>query len=153
MARLTPEDFERQLHATLKSLPDRRAPVSLENRVLAAIAARDARPWWHKSYQYWPSAVRVAFLVLSATLAAVLIAAGANFIAGVEPAAAQPVAEALDWFAQLRALGDTVTGLVGRLLANVSSTWIYLGLGVFGLLYAALLGLGAPAYRLLWQAR
>lgn len=153
MARLTPEDFERQLHATLKSLPDRRAPASLEGRVLAAIATREARPWWHKSYQHWPAAVRIAFLVLSATLAAVLIAAGAMVIAGVEPATAQPVAEALDWFAQLRAFGATASELTGRLFPSISSTWMYVALGAIGLLYATLIGLGATAYRLLWQAR
>ena len=32
-----PQDLEKLIHCTLRSLPDRRAPATLEHRVLAAI--------------------------------------------------------------------------------------------------------------------
>ena len=56
MNRLNPEQLEKMVHAALRSLPDRRAPASLEARVLAAVQARAApisspasTPWdgWH----------------------------------------------------------------------------------------------------------
>ena len=48
---------------------------------------------------------------------------------------------------------DTLVDVGGRLLPRVSLSWIYLGLAVVAALYAALFGLGAAAYRILWQSR
>lgn len=45
MSNLSPQDLEKLIHQTLRALPDRKAPRSLEHRVLAAIAARQALPW------------------------------------------------------------------------------------------------------------
>jgi hypothetical protein len=38
--------LERLIHETLRELPARQAPSSLENRVLAELARRTALPWW-----------------------------------------------------------------------------------------------------------
>lgn len=153
MDRPTPEDIEQRLHQALRGLPARRAPSSLEQRVLAAIAERQARPWWHQSYAYWPTPVRVAFFVLSAALAAVVIGAASTILPGFGATAGQPVEATLGWFAQLRATGATLVDVGGRLLPSVSLSWIYIGVAVITALYATLFGLGAAAYRVLWQSR
>jgi hypothetical protein len=149
----TPEEIEPRLHQALRGLPARRAPSSLEQRVLAAIAERQARPWWHQSYTCWPTPVRVAFFVFSAALAAVVAGAAATILPGFGVTAGQPVEATLGWFAQVRATGATLVDVGGRLLPRVSLSWIYLGLAVVAALYAALFGLGAAAYRILWQSR
>lgn len=153
MDRPTPEEIEQRLHQALRALPARRAPSTLEQRVLAAIAERQARPWWHQSYAYWPTPVRMAFFVLSAALAAVVIGAAATLLPGFGATAGQPVEATLGWFAQIRATGSALAEVGGRLLPSVSMTWIYVGLAVFAGLYATLIGLGAAAYRVLWQNR
>lgn len=153
MARPNPEELEQRIHQTLRGLPARRAPATLEQRVLAAIAEREARPWWHRSYAYWPLPVQVAFLVLSAALAALVVAGAATLLPGVEATAGQPVEAALAWFERLRAIGTVLADVARGLLPSVSATWIYLGLAVFVGLYATLIGLGAAAYRMFWQRR
>ena len=55
-------DLENFIHQTLRSLPDRPAPRSLESRVLAAIEARAALPWWKQSFAQWPVAARFVWL-------------------------------------------------------------------------------------------
>ena len=52
--RMNPDELERFIHQTLRALPDRKAPGTLEARVLAEVERRAAIPWWHKSWSYWP---------------------------------------------------------------------------------------------------
>ena len=74
------DNFERAeslIARQLRDLPLRRAPATLEARVLAAIAAgdlqpvavRDAAPWYRRSFRHWPLPVQIAFALLSAALA------------------------------------------------------------------------------------
>ncbi len=153
MDRPTPEDIEQRLHQALRGLPARRAPSSLEQRVLAAIAERQARPWWHQSYAYWPAPFRVAFFVCSAGLAASLVMMVATFLPGLGATAGQPVEATVGWFSHLSAMGSTLVDVAGRFLPSISSTWMYAGLAAVAGLYAMLIGLGATAYRVLWQNR
>lgn len=154
MARLTPEQLEQQIHAVLRSQPPRRAPHSLESRVLAEIARRRSLPWWQQSFVHWPIAMRVAFLVSTLVLVGLAVLAtaqAAGVITATEHAAfLQPVR---DFFASVTAAGSALTGLVGRAVPTVSTTWLYAGLGALGALYLTLVGLGATAYRLIWQRR
>jgi hypothetical protein len=83
----------------------------------------------------------------------VVVGAAATILPGFGATAGQPVEAALGWFAQVRATGATLMDVGGRLLPSVSLSWIYLGLAVVGGLYATLFGLGAAAYRVLWQSR
>ena len=77
----SPEDLEKLIHQTLRSLPARRAPLSLESRVRAAIEARAALPWWKQSF-----AARVAFLIGSAGIAKLAIMAVVWAMAGFDGA-------------------------------------------------------------------
>ena len=42
-----------------------KAPVTLEDRVFAAIAATSATPWWQQPLLRWPLSARLAFIALS----------------------------------------------------------------------------------------
>ena len=62
---MTPEsekNLEQLISRTLRDLPPRRAPRSLESRVLAALEHQAVIPWYHKSWSYWPAAIRASFL-------------------------------------------------------------------------------------------
>jgi len=145
-----PEKLERLVHKTLSQLPHRRAPHSLESRVMAAVAARALRPWWRQSFRQWPIAAKVVF-VLSCTGAARLLV---FFVADLEPSSVPgSLALPFAWIARLRIVS---TGLVdcGHVMLHVLPPfWLYSGLAVIGALYVALFGLGAAAYRSLYLER
>ena len=152
MARLTPEELEQKIHAVLREQPARRAPISLEARVLGEIARRNALPWWHKSYAFWPTPVRAFFVAVTLITAVACVLAGVFGFSEVGTAITasivQPVRELL---VSLHQAGTTLSSLLQRLLPSVESTWIYAVLAVVGAAYATLVGLGATAYRLLWS--
>lgn len=155
MPRLTPEQLEAQLHAVLREQPLRSAPRSLEARVLAEIARREALPWWRKSYSDWPTVVRILFLVVSVAVAAsgglaAVVAFGGSSLFATVSLVTQPVFEA---FAAFRAAGSALADVVSSWLPSIPSHWLYGALAAAGLSYAILVGLGATAYRLLWQPR
>src|SRR6478735_3153183 len=67
------EGLEQLVHRELRALPSRRAPRTLEARVLAELERRATVAWYHKSWSYWPAAVRAAFLVLGTGFATAAI--------------------------------------------------------------------------------
>ena len=147
----TPEDqakLERLIHHALRDLPERRAPISLEQRVRTEIARRAARPWWRHGFAHWPLAARGTFLVLSAGVVKLVLVLVAWATGGFEALAwretfAQPIA----WLES----GLTVAGAIGNsceiLVRSIPPLWLYGGLTFCAAMYAALYGLGAAAYR------
>jgi hypothetical protein len=151
-----PDDpkLERLIHRTLRDLPDRRAPRTLEARVLAAIERRASLPWWRLSFAHWPLPARAVFLLASAGLVKLALMATVWVRAGFD--AMQVRAALSDQFAWvesatvvLRTLGD----FVGASVRMVPAPWLYGGLTVVAALYVALFGLGAAAYRALYVNR
>ena len=146
---LTPEELEARLHALLRDQPLCRAPGSLENRVLAEIARRQARPWWQKSYTEWPVIARVAFLVASVAIVAGLAlvtvrAGGALRLEAPLELALQPLREFVD---ALRAAGAVLLGVIKNWIPTIPAVWLYVAGGAAVLGYATLVGLSATAYR------
>jgi hypothetical protein len=154
MERMNPEQLEKLVHTALRSLPNRRAPATLEARVRAAIEAQAAIPWWHKSYAYWPAPVRVAFLVLCAGLAGLLVFAGISLQTGFDSAQLSGTfAPVLDWGGRIVALVRGVADFIALVGRNIPTLWLYGGVAFVAGLYAMLFGLGATAYRTLWAHR
>lgn len=148
------DPLERVIHRTLRALPARPAPRSLEQRVLAEIARRAALPWWRKSFVHWPVPARAGFSVLLvgavkfALMGAVWVMAGFD-IAQFREAFATQVTWMESGIALVRATADFFA-ILGR---NVPTLWIYGALAIFATLYAALFGLGAAAYKALYAER
>src|SRR5690606_33318965 len=74
-AAVTPERLEQLVHRELRALPLRKAPAGFEARVMAEIERRAAVAWYHKSWSYWPAAVRAAFLAVGTGVAGATVAA------------------------------------------------------------------------------
>ena len=59
-------DYDKQLEAAisreLKALPELAAPAALASRVMAAIEQRARVPWYRRSWQTWPVALRRCFV-------------------------------------------------------------------------------------------
>jgi hypothetical protein len=148
------EKLERAIHETLRALPPRRAPASLETRVLAEIARRRALPWWKTNFTNWPLGARVAFFLGSAGIVKLVLMAIVWAMAGFDAArfheAFGPhfaILEAAITVA--RALGDFVVVTIRA----IPPLWLYGGAAIFAALYVALFGLGAAAYRTLYVNR
>lgn len=154
MERMNPEDLERLVHTALRSLPERRAPASLEARVRAELARRASIPWWHKSWSYWPQGVRALFLVFCGALAGLFVMGGLYVQAGYDSSVVAnflgPVAVFVD---RLRVIGRAGADLVGVLGRTIPMWWIYGAIAFVMGLYAMLVGLGVAAYRTLWATR
>jgi hypothetical protein len=71
----TPEqrELEKFIDQQLKKLPEREAPDMLVANVLAAISARESRPWWKQPFTSWPRhSQALLFAALSLGFAAVV---------------------------------------------------------------------------------
>jgi hypothetical protein len=149
-----PEKLEASIHRLLRSLPDRKAPASLEARVLGELSRRAALPWWRKSYAYWPLAARASFVAASA-LAAALIVSGL-FILLRSPGAtafASGVSQHFSWLVLSRELFAAASDRVRAVAAAIPPLWIYGAAGTIALCYATLAAICAATYRTLTFAR
>ena len=150
----SPEDLEKFIHQTLRSLPARRAPLSLESRVRAALEARAALPWWKQSFASWPVAARVAFLIGSAGIAKLALMAIVWAMAGFDGAQfASAFSTQFGWIQTVSAVFAGIGNFCETLYRSIPPLWLYSGLAFVGILYAALFGLGAAAYRMLYANR
>ena len=141
------QKLEHLIQQTLRELPARRAPLTLEHRVLGEIARRAALPWWHKSYAFWPEPVRAAFFILSAAVAALAVAGlFALTRGGVSTEAAGEIVEQL---AGTRGTLGTIFDKTAMLFYAIPKLWLYGGVAIVMGCYATLIGIGAVAYRTL----
>lgn len=151
MSQPNPEELEKLIHRTLRSLPDRPAPRSLELRVLAAIEARQSQPWWRQSFTHWPMAARGTFLVITGALAAAFIVI--VFRAGAESNPTTILAGPMAAWQQAKAVCHGIADLSSLVFRSIPPLWIYGGVAFIAVMYATLLGLGATAYRTFFSQR
>ena len=128
--------------------------MSLEARVLGEIARRQALPWWQQSYAFWPNAVKLSFLVVATGIAGAILIYSMHLLGVVSGDAVKQLVEPVFGAVNtLRAAGSALLRLVTPVIPEISRTYIYAALALVGGAYAVMLGLGATAYRLLWQHR
>ena len=135
------EPLERQCDRKLRELPMRHAPVTLETRVLGELRRRAALPWWHRSFAHWPLLARAAFLVICGASIRLALLGSTTAVAGVH---------SLSWPRQIGMLTASGANFATLLARTAPPTWLYAGIAVGAVLYAALFGLGAAAYRTLY---
>jgi hypothetical protein len=134
-------ELERLVDRALRELPLRRAPLTLESRVIGELARRAALPWWRRSFAYWPLLARAVFLVICGALLRLAFLGGATAVAGVR---------SLSWTRELGAIAASAANLAALVAHTVPPTWAYEGIAVCAALYAVLFGLGAAVYRTLY---
>ena len=153
MPKLTPleteQKLEQVLNQALHSVPPRRAPMSLESRVINELARRAALPWWRASFSNWPVAARVGFVLTCAALIAATVLGGVSAYLGDRPLS-EASAVVLAWVNPFLTIISSAGGLVAVLYRVIPPLWLYGGLGLGVFLYVTLFGLGAAAYRTLY---
>jgi hypothetical protein len=134
-------ELELQIARTLQGQPTRRAPGTLERRVLGQIEAGAATAGWRRGFAHWPLAARVAFLAASVGVVKLALTI-AMWIANPldSPAASVDLPSQVAWM-------QTLLVAIGSVARTVPSLWVHVGLGILLIMYAALFGIGASAYR------
>ena len=140
---------ERAVDQALKGLPLRRAPSTLESRVIHELQRRAALPWWRVSFVHWPAAPRVAFVIICIALVAATILGGVSAFVGVR-SLSEMAALVLSWAHPFLAVLSSAGGLAALLVHIIPPLWLYGGLALGIVLYVTLFGLGAAAYRTLY---
>jgi hypothetical protein len=143
------QKLEQVLNQALKGLPARRAPSTLESRVVNELARRASLPWWRVSFASWPVGARVAFVLICAALVAATILGGVSAYVG-DRSVSEASALVLGWVHPLLAVMSSAGGLASLLVRVIPPVWLYGTLGLGILLYVTLFGLGAAAYRTLY---
>lgn len=141
------QPLEAFVHRALRELPAERAPAALEDRVLAALSARHAPPWWQLGWRAWPVVPRTAVLL---TAAAVAGGVAWLFFAGTRTVETFAWSAWLDahapWLVTARSVVDTL-GDALVLCVRQFQPWL-LGLAaVVAGSYVALIALGSGLYR------
>ena len=143
------EALEQLLSRTLRELPPRPAPSTLESRVWNELARRAALPWWHRHLAQWPLFARAGFFLTCAAAIRFAFFAGHWLIATVTSlnAAGTPAAS---WVRNAASAFLTLGELASALARAVPQSWLLSGLALIAVLYVVLFGLGAVAYRTLY---
>jgi hypothetical protein len=147
------QELEQFIGTVLRRQPLRQAPATLEARVLRELTERAARPWWLQGFGRWPWSARILFLPVSlafvqlSLLATDRVASLWNAIQG-----STPVGTVRSGLGLFENLAQALQTLGNMLTHGIPQAWIYGGAGVALLLYAAMFGLGAAAFRTLLEA-
>jgi hypothetical protein len=146
-------EYQKQLEAgvrrELESLGELTAPPALANRILRAIEARQAVPWYQRSWATWSLPWRLASLAALSLVFAGLCFAGWEITHGVTGARiwTESLADVAALWRTLGVLGGTAVTLLGRLGTGV----ITFGLVMIFLTWAACIALGTAYVRLALQ--
>jgi len=147
-----PDGLESLVSHLARSQPMRRAPASLQQRVLAQLSLqRSTLPWWRSGFANWPLAARAAFLIASCGFVWLALSGVMSMISflGTREAAETTLSWANSWAQTLSTVGSMGSALIRAL----PPTWLYAAIAVGFALYAVLFGLGAVAYRTLYVQR
>ena len=135
------DELERQLTRTLRDQPLRRAPSTLERRVLAQIEAGAAASSWRRGFAHWPMAARLVFLAASVGVVKLALMIAMWIASPLDsPAVSVDLPSQVAWL-------QTLLVAIGSVVRTVPSLWVHVGFAILALMYAALFGIGATAYR------
>jgi hypothetical protein len=143
------DPLEESIRRAVAGLPARRAPATLEGRVLAAIAARGAPAGEARGFAAWPAPARwLGLPILAGVAAGVVAVLGGDSAAELLSKFGLPSFLGAGWDAFLFA-SRAVAAVAAMLTRAVPASWWYAALLAFAVWYAGVVGLGLTAYRLL----
>lgn len=134
----------------VRDLPDRQAPDSLELRVLRVLEERAARPWWRRGFVHWPLAARAGFVAISTALVGFTMV-GNPWSDARAQGLDHAIALAASWTHPARVVVESAADLGVVIAHAVPPVWTYGLLSIGAVLYAALVALGATAYRSIYR--
>lgn len=141
------ENLERLIGNTLRQQPLRRAPDTLESRVLGELEHRATTPWWRMNFARWPLAAQILFLVTSAAVVKLAIDASIWVMRGLDSV------HVVTGMASAAMSMKLLFGIIASVFHHIPSLWIYGSIAILAAMYAALFGISAAAYRTLYASR
>lgn len=144
--------WERELHAELRQLPELPAPRTLVPDVLAAIRAREQQPWWQQPWMTWPRPAQFG----SAAGAFALLGVLGYFIRHAGDRVDSLTQRASSLWASLEPGLDTFNTLAnafGRLTGNSGQQFLLYASIMAVVMYLSCVGIGTMLYRTLFQKR
>lgn len=140
------DEIERQVTRALQEQPLRRAPSTLERRVLAQIEAGATAIGWRRGFAHWPMAARVAFLAASVGVVKLALLVATWLATPLDsPAVSVQLPSQITWL-------QTLLVAMGGVVHTVPSVWVHGGIAILAIMYVALFGIGASAYRMVRTA-
>ncbi len=148
------QQLELAIRRELKALPALAAPAAVANRVMATIERRLNVPWYRRSWETWPAALRAT------SLAVMLALFGGLCLAGWELSRAETVQQVTQrtgqWFSGLDSL-ESIPGILINsavlVVKKLGTPFIVACLVSAGLGYAMFLALGTVYFRLAFSKR
>lgn len=135
------DELERLVTRALRDQPLRRAPDTLERRVLAQIASGAAVAPWRRGFAHWPLAARVAFLAASVGVVKVALSIAMWLSAPLaSPGFSFDLPSQMAWL-------QTLSVAIASIARTVPSLWVHAGIALLVVMYVTLFGIGASAYR------
>ena len=143
--------LERLIGGMLRDQPLRRAPASLEARVLARIQQQQelAVEWWRTGFTHWPMLARVSVALVLLLVAKLTLDLVVWVFSGPTPVN-QTVESSVSWAKSTATLFSTLIDLCAALFHVIPAHWLTLGLAFAAGMYFMLFALGATAYRTLY---
>jgi hypothetical protein len=140
------DEIERQVTRALRDQPMRRAPSTLERRVLAQIESGAAAMGWRRGFAHWPVPARVVFLAASVGVVKVALLLAMWLATPLDsPAVSVQLPSQVAWL-------QTLLVAIGSIVRTVPSEWVHVGIALVAIMYVALFGIGASAYRMVRAA-
>jgi hypothetical protein len=135
------DELEQLITRALRDQPLRRAPDTLERRVLAQLESGAVTARWRRGFAHWPLAARFAFLAASIGVVKLALSIGSWL---TTPLGAST--HSFDLPSQVAWL-QTMVVAISSVARTVPSLWVHAGVAFLAILYVALFSIGASAYR------
>jgi hypothetical protein len=134
-------ELERLMTRALRDQPLRRAPDTLERRVLAQLESGAAVARWRRGFAHWPMAARLVFLAASVGFVKLALSIAMWLSTPLDsPASSLDLPSQMAWV-------QTLFVVIASVARTVPSLWVHAGIAILVIMYAALFGIGASAYR------
>ena len=138
-------ELEKFIDQQLKKLPEREAPETLVANVLAAITARESRPWWKQPFTSWPRNTRaLLFAALSFGFAVIVYLAWRP----AEALNTGAIGERVSSFAWIGRALETIANCALVVLRILPWQWLVAFAVVCLVMYAACVATGFALYRI-----
>jgi hypothetical protein len=139
--------LERVVDQALRELPLRRAPASLEARVLAAIEARGVKAGWRSGFSHWPLTARALFILASIGFVKSTLVGVQWVLTALNPeSVAAGAVSKVEW---IRVLANA--GIAS--IRSIPEEWLWGIAAIVIGIYATFFALSAVAYRTLYVSR
>lgn len=149
MKREIETQWERELDARLKQLPEVEAPANLLANVMGAIEKRQTLAWYRRPYYTWSDSMKLGG-GFALVLVGVLFAFGSYY--GMNAASISTEIEGLgQWFASLFEVMDGLRRSIVAIGRTVLGQYALALLLVASLVYGSIFGTGAFVYKILRQ--